>query len=143
MWKVIRASAAGTSHTDLNLPCQDDCYADVMRSADGLDFLVCIVSDGAGSAKAGRNGAELACITARSSIEATIANLRLSSLDESHVEEWIKDIRHSITEMADEQALTARDYACTILGAVVSSDKAVFFRLVTVLSLHPAVTRKV
>lgn len=129
MWKIIRASATGTSHTDSNLPCQDDCYADVMRSADGLDFLVCLVSDGAGSAKEGGKGAELACITARSSIEAAIGNLRSAPLDESRVEEWIKDIRHAICEIADVHALTARDYACTLLGAVVSPNKAVFFQI--------------
>lgn len=129
MWKVIRASATGTSHTDSNLPCQDDCYADVMRSADGTDFLVCLVSDGAGSAKEGGKGAELACITARSSIEATIDNLRSTPLDESSVEEWIKDIRHAIYKIADANALTARDYACTLLGAVVSPNMAVFFQI--------------
>lgn len=129
MWKVIRASTVGTSHAVSNLPCQDDCYADVIRSADGLDFLVCLVSDGAGSAKEGGKGAELACITARSSIEATIGNLRSTPLDASRVEEWIKDIRHAINKIAEENALTAKDYACTFLGAVVSPNKAVFFQI--------------
>lgn len=124
MWKIIRASVVGTSHVDSNLPCQDDCYADVI-----LDYLVCLVSDGAGSAKEGGKGAELACITARSSIEATLGNLSSSSLDETHVKEWIKDIRRAIDETADANALTARDYACTLLGAVVSPNKAVFFQI--------------
>lgn len=129
MWKVIRASVVGTSHTDSNLPCQDDCYADVMHSTDGLDYLVCLVSDGAGSAKEGGKGAELACVTARSSIEATLGNLRSTPLDETSVLEWIKDIRRAIHEKADSKALTARDYACTLLGAVVSPNKAVFFQI--------------
>jgi hypothetical protein len=130
MWKVIRASVVGTSHTDSNLLCQDECYADVMQIADGLDYLVCLVSDGAGSAKEGGKGAELACITARSSIEATIGNLRsFALLDESLVFEWIRDIQSVIYEKADLNALTARDYACTLLGAVIGSDKAVFFQI--------------
>nr|QLG20444.1 serine/threonine protein phosphatase [uncultured bacterium] len=129
MWKVIRASVIGTSHAGSNLPCQDDCYANVMHDADGLDYLVCIVSDGAGSAKEGGKGAELACVTARSSIEAALGNLRSTSLDETFVEEWIKDVRRAIYETADANALTARDYACTLLGAVVSPNKAVFFQI--------------
>lgn len=129
MWKVIRASIVGTSHTDSNLPCQDDCYADVMPIAEGLDYLICLVSDGAGSAKEGRKGAELACVTARSSIEATLGNLRSTPLDENSVLEWIKDIRRAIYEKADANALAARDYACTLLGAVVSPNKAVFFQI--------------
>jgi hypothetical protein len=129
MWKIIRASVVGTSHTDSNLPCQDDCYADVIPTSDRLDYLVCLVSDGAGSAKEGGKGAELACVTARSSIEATLGSLRSAPLDESSVLEWIKDIQRAIYEKAELNALTARDYACTILGAVVGPNKAVFFQI--------------
>jgi len=129
MWKVIRASVVGTSHTDLGQPCQDDCYAGVTRGADGLDYLACVVSDGAGSAKEGGKGAELACVTARSSIEATLGNLRSNQLDEAFVEEWVKDIRSAIYEMAEVSGLTARDYACTILGAVVGPNKVAFFQI--------------
>jgi len=129
MWKVIRASVVGTSHTDSNLPCQDDCYADVTCSDDGLDYLVCLVSDGAGSAKEGGKGAELACVTARSSIEATLGNLRSTPLDETLVKEWIKDIRRAIYALADANALTARNYACTLLGAVVGPNQALFFQV--------------
>ena len=129
MWKVIRASVVGISHTASNLSCQDDCYADVMRIDDGLDYLVCLVSDGAGSAKEGGKGAELACVTARSSIEATLGNLRSTPLDKTLVEEWIKDIRRAIYALADANALTARDYACTLLGAVVGPNQALFFQV--------------
>lgn len=129
MWKIIRASVIGTSHTDSNLPCQDECYADVMRSDAGLDYLVCVVSDGAGSAKLGGQGAELACITARASIEATLSSLELTAINECHVNEWIKDIQQAIYKTADVNGLAARDYACTLLGAVVSPNQAIFFQI--------------
>ena len=129
MWKIIRASVAGTSHTESNLPCQDDCFADVISSADGVDFLVCIVSDGAGSAQEGGSGAELACATAWSSIESAIGNLNAAPLDESSVRDWIRDVQHVIYKMAETKSLTPRDFACTLLGAVVSSNKAIFFQI--------------
>jgi hypothetical protein len=129
MWKIIRASVIGTSHANSNLPCQDDCYADIIYGANDLDYLVCLVSDGAGSAKEGQKGAELACNTARTNIEATLGNLSLNPLDESLVEKWVKDIQHAIYKMADANGLTARDYACTLLGAVVSPNKALFFQI--------------
>ena len=129
MWKVIRASTVGTSHTESNLPCQDNCCADVICISEGLDYLVCLVSDGAGSAKEGGKGAELACASAWSSIEATLHNLGETPLVETSVEGWVKDIRRVIYETADANSLTARDYACTFLGAVISPNKAVFFQI--------------
>jgi len=129
MWKVIQASVVGTSHTDLDQPCQDYCNADVIRGADDLSYLVCVVSDGAGRAKEGGKGAELACVTAMSRIKADLGNLRLYQLDEALIEEWVKDIRSAIYETAEVSGLTARDYACTLLGAVVGPNKTAFFQI--------------
>ena len=72
MWKIIRASTIGTSHIKSGSLCQDSCYADVIRTADGQEYLVVVVSDGAGSAKEGGKGAELTCKTAISSISASM-----------------------------------------------------------------------
>ena len=128
MWKIIRASVVGTAHTDVNRPCQDHCYAGTMRMG-RQDYLVCLVSDGAGSASEGGKGAELACATARSSIEATFSNLRSGRRVKTLVEKWITDIQQAINETAMANALSARDYACTLLGAVISAKKAVFFQI--------------
>jgi len=129
MWKVIRASVVGTSHTDLNQPCQDDCYADVINITDCLDYLVCLVADGAGSAKNGGEGAKLACATGRSCIEDTLNNPRSIPLNESIVKDWVNEIRSAIFEVADTNSLSARDYACTLLGAVISPIMSVFFQI--------------
>jgi Protein phosphatase 2C len=129
MWRVIRASAVGKSHTESNLPCQDECYADVISTADGTNYLVCLVSDGAGSAREGGRGAELACNTARSCIESALLSIPLTPITETVVEGWIIDIRRAIFEYAEANSLIARDYACTFLGAVLSNDKAIFFQV--------------
>lgn len=129
MWKIISASAVGTSHTDLNLSCQDHSYAGIIRSAARQDYLVCIVSDGAGSSEEGSKGAELACATARSSIETAIRNFRPSRRTKNWVKACIKDIQRVINKTAKANALSARDYACTLLGAVISPKKAVFFQI--------------
>ncbi len=128
MWKFIGASVAGTSHTELNLPCQDECYVDTLPTIEGADYLLCLVSDGAGSAKEGGQGARIACATARASIEATLLN-HTTTLDESIVEAWIKDIRRELSESASANDLTTRDFACTFLGALIGSGKAVFFQI--------------
>ncbi len=128
-WKIVRATVLGTAHIASNTPCQDDCFADVVSSRDGVDYLVCLVSDGAGSAKEGGTGAELACNTARSSIEAFLGKPEALSFDESIVVEWIKNIRLAIQETADSLDFTSRDFACTLLGAVIGLDNAVFFQI--------------
>ena len=128
-WKIVRATVLGTAHIASNTPCQDDCFADVVSSRDGVDYLVCLVSDGAGSAKEGGTGAELACNTARSSIEAFLGKPEALSFDESIVVEWIKNIRLAIQETADSHDFTSRDFACTLLGAVIGFDNAVFFQI--------------
>lgn len=127
MWKVIRASVIGTSHTHTGQSCQDACRADVVGGAEGQDYLVCIVSDGAGSAQQGGRGAELACFTARSSIAASLS--RSKQLTASDVESWVNDVRRVISAAAEENELTDRDYACTLLGAVVGNNAAVFFQI--------------
>lgn len=128
-WKVIRASEVGTSHTDSDSPCQDECFADVLIDANGLEYLVCIVSDGAGSAMNGGRGAELACVTARDRIEASLNNPEFVQISETVVKSWISEIQRVIKDESDSNALRVRDYACTLLGAVVSSNKSIFFQI--------------
>ncbi len=124
MWKIVRASVIGTSHAGSGLSCQDDCYADIFQ-----EHLICLVADGAGSAKKGGQGAEIACRTARERIETALEGQPLPILDEIAVDEWIQDVRRVISETAKANGLAVRDYACTLLGAVVGPKEAVFFQV--------------
>ncbi len=124
MWNIVRASAVGTSHAASRLLCQDDCYADIFQN-----HLICLVADGAGSAKKGGQGAELACSTARDRIEIAVEGQPLPIFDEFAVKEWIHAVRQVIHETAEADGLTTRDYACTLLGAVVGPKEAVFFQI--------------
>ncbi len=125
MWKIVRASVIGTSHASSALSCQDDCYADNFQN-----HLICLVADGAGSAKQGDMGAELACRTAREHIEAALDDgAPLPILDELAVKEWIHAVRQMISETAEADGLTVRDYACTLLAAVIGTKESVFFQI--------------
>ncbi len=129
MWKVIRASAVGTSHSETGQTCQDACYADVIRGAGNQDYLVCLVADGAGSAQEGGAGAQLACHTARASIKASVTRLRPEPLGEIDVKSWVENVRRVIASTAEESGLAPRDYACTLIGAVVAQHGALFFQI--------------
>ena len=50
-------------------------------------------------------------------------------LDEILVEHWVKDIRRAIYEEADKQNWLARDFACTLVGAVIGPSIAIFFQI--------------
>jgi len=129
MWKVIRSSEVGTSHIEANQTCQDSCFAGVFQGEDAQDYLVCIVSDGAGSAIKGGEGAELACEMIAKSVEIALSQVELIPISELLVQEWIRHTQKNISQTASSLGLTARDYACTLLGAVIGLKQAIFFQI--------------
>ena len=127
MWKTIHASVIGTSHIASGTPCQDESIANILYDINGNDYLVCVVADGAGSATKGGRGAELACVTAISSIEGYLKEATIFIPE--NVTGWIKKIRQIIFSEAETEELTGRDFACTLLGAVIAQEVAVFFQI--------------
>lgn len=59
-WRVVAASEIGTAHIANGSVCEDSCWALVEPLSTGQSFLSMFVSDGAGSAAKGGEGAELA-----------------------------------------------------------------------------------
>lgn len=128
MWKIVLASVAGTSHIKSAQPCQDCSIAGVVCNSEEQHYLVCVVADGAGSAKKGGEGAKIVCISAISSIRATL-NSKAFLLNETSVKKWIREVQIAIQQDAISNQLTNRDYACTLLGAVIGEQQALFFQI--------------
>lgn len=128
-WKIIRASVIGTSHLENNTECQDSCWADCIRTKNGNSYLVIVVSDGAGSSLYGGDGSELTCEILSSSITSSLEKKQDESLTAENVIEWIKDVRRKIYTVADDNKLTARDYACTVLCSIITDTVALFFQI--------------
>lgn len=116
-WRVVSASEIGTSHVISGSSCEDSCWAQVHTTAAGESLLSIFVSDGAGSAARGGEGAELAIQAAADFItrKLQLAEFRLS--DELAVE-CVLCVRERIYAGAESQALSARDFACTFLGVI-------------------------
>lgn len=119
-WRVVAASAVGTSHTATGTACQDKCQAKAETAPDKPPLLTIFVADGAGSASHGGRGAELAIEAATALVGQHYAQAVELTLDDHWALEFVQDVRSKIYAAADQHGAKARDYACTFLGVVAS-----------------------
>jgi serine/threonine protein phosphatase PrpC len=128
-WRIVSASVVGTSHQDQGDPCQDYCSAATWHAPDGSEYLVVLVADGAGSASFGKEGAELACRQGRRLIEESLGNLAGECPNREEVVRWVNDLRSQIEECAAASQVNVREYACTLLLAVIGPKFGVFSQI--------------
>lgn len=128
-WRVIGASVVGSSHIHNSAPCQDSCFYHVVADAAGMEHLVALVSDGAGSAQFGEVGSEIACEAGGKRLLEIVETNGEAAL-ESHVAAEVLDvIRTRIDEAAQVRGVTPRALACTLLGAVIGPTRAFYFQV--------------
>jgi Protein phosphatase 2C len=124
-WKVVAGSATGTSHIRTGSKCQD--YSRWTLAGAGV-VLVC--ADGAGSVPRADVGARLACGSILSAAALVLdAGCRVSSLGAETVTDWYDRARRRISLDACVDGFDIRDYACTLLVAVVDGESALFAQL--------------
>jgi hypothetical protein len=129
-WRHAAASVLGTAHVKLGLPCQDAHRCSVQQSAGGEPVLIAVVCDGAGSAARAEDGSRLASRLAHDEIAAALAGgSGVRGITRGWVEDWLIRFHAEIAELARAEERQSRDFACTLLAAVVGSDCAVFFQI--------------
>jgi hypothetical protein len=128
-WRVAAASAVGTSHLKAGLPCQDSHECRLCADREGAPVLVAAVADGAGSAKRAEVGAQLACEALANLAEVYLRTAIVADLDEDRVRDWVDRVRRHLEEHAALEGASPRDYAATLVAAVVGEDAAVFIQL--------------
>ena len=115
-WTWACASQVGTSHIKTGQRLQD-AYSCFSLQAGGRSVFVGIVSDGAGSAEFGGEGAALVCRSIGSS-----ARLHFSTFssfpDEKSVQYWVDAARDLIYKAAEPRGKTARDFAATLVCVI-------------------------
>jgi hypothetical protein len=125
-WKIAAASVTGTSHTRLGTPCQDYAIAKAFRDVDGCEVLLVVVSDGAGSAAKAEIGSSIACSTVAEAVEVYLADRgRVGAIDIDVARSWLRMVQSAIATQAEDDAGVVRDYACTLLVAVIGESAAV------------------
>lgn len=114
-WTWASATVRGTSHVRAGTRRQDAYRCFVPTNASS--FLVCVVSDGAGSASHGGEGASLVCRTMSMTIQGHLAATGSLPGDECF-SDWLDVARDRISSVAARRALTSRDFAATMIAVV-------------------------
>lgn len=118
-WRVVAASEIGTSHIANGSSCEDSCWAQVDTLASGQPLLSIFVSDGAGSASKGGEGAELAIQAAADFIARKVKQGEFG-LSDSLATDLVVSVRERVYSRAEACGLAARDFACTFIGLLSS-----------------------
>jgi len=129
-WRFVGVSVAGTSHRAESRPCEDCCVYSLAEHAGGAEVVIAIASDGAGSAAHGAVGARLVCEELCASIANKIYGLTdLRDLNLDDLREMMVTVRKSIYRTASELSAEPRDFASTLVAAIVGPHVAHFLQV--------------
>lgn len=126
MWKLLYESVAGVSHERSPDLCQDSSFGSIVRCGHE-SVLVVACADGAGSAQFASEGSALAAkgIVLRISDEVE-KGLAVRDIALEHFVRWYRSIRQEIETLASERETVPREFASTLLTAIVGEQSAVF-----------------
>src|SRR5262245_51033592 len=129
-WRFASATVIGTSHVKSGTPCQDHYRCRVFRNGADEPIIAIAVSDGAGNAIRGEDGATITCASLIEQAELFLAqNRSLASMTKQDAHEWLHAAREAIADRASDAEHEVRDYACTMLFALVGVEAAVFLQI--------------
>ena len=128
-WRVAHTSVIGTSHEKTGLPCQDAGCCRIVSDPEGRHVLLAVACDGAGSASRSLDGATLTIERFLREFSEATSHSGLDGITKEFVEDWLSRVRAEIRDRAEIADLSPREFACTVLGAVVGQDRAAFFQI--------------
>ena len=129
-WRYVQAYSKGTSHLINDLPCQDRALSKIITDSDGQEIFLGAVADGAGSACRSEYGAEIATRLILKKLEDFFRQGKaLTDLSRAVIEQWITQISDQIGELANEEGLSRREYACTLLVVAMKPMEGWFFQV--------------
>jgi len=129
-WRIAAASAIGTSHIKQGTVCQDSHICRQFADRDGRQVLVLVASDGAGSASRSDEGSLCACQTIVEAAEVFLARgNNVYDLDQEEIRQWIEMVQQAVAYRAENAGAVARDYACTLLVAIIGPTEGAFIQI--------------
>jgi len=128
-WTWASARSVGTSHIRAGKGCDDfGACLEVSGASDAV--LIAVTSDGAGSACHSATGA---WITSRVFTDCAARFIKsgrqVEELSIEVVKEWLDIIRDRISLAADKREAVPRDFAATLVGSLVGSERAAFIHI--------------
>jgi len=134
-WKVFLASAAGKYHLAGNAPCQDSGHYAVVEGV-----LIGAVCDGAGSASEGHLGSDFFAKKVTQLVSESVASGRFAQDTQSGYRDFllavIESARSQLDDIARSRQLELRDFACTLVGCIISRDGGCFFHIGDGFAIH-------
>jgi hypothetical protein len=91
--------------------------------------LLAVACDGAGTASRSLDGATLVVDRFLRDFGDASRRSGLDAVTREFVEDWLARVRAEIRDRAEVADLSPREFACTILGAIVGQDRATFFQI--------------
>lgn len=125
-WSWAVATCRGTSHIRDNTECQDTSRC-VVTGENG-EVLIAVVSDGAGSARCGKEGSVLTCRTISECARQHFASSRQSPTDEDFWA-WVDLTRDKISRSAELRTSKPRDFAATLVGVICTSNETLILHI--------------
>lgn len=121
-WSWVAAACKGTSHEKTGIRLQDAFICSSIKCEKG-DFFFGVISDGAGSADFGGQGASIICNTLSRAIKDY--SLFLNGLPtDTIIELWIDDARDFIFQAAARRGLSPRDFAATLICVISNGSES-------------------
>lgn len=126
-WRFAAASATGSSHVSSGLPCQDAWRVAVCPSGPGRGALVAAAADGAGTAAHSDVGARAAVDgVVLAALERLGAKRRIDARD---LRDLLFEARERVLDAARALDAPLREFACTLLVAIMMRQGAVFAQI--------------
>jgi hypothetical protein len=128
-WTWASARSTGTAHLKAGTGCAD--FASCLEAPSPLGpALVAVASDGAGSARYSATGAWIAVRVFTETAVRYLDRLEsLRSLTPHMVDAWLDEIRERIILAAQRKEATPREFAATLVAAIVSGNDAAFIHI--------------
>jgi serine/threonine protein phosphatase PrpC len=121
-WVTAHVSVTGTAHQAAGTPCQDRHTCEYVADAANEPVLIVVVADGASSAAASALGAETAVQSFSAAVAETLGHTPITELDSETALAWLTSTRAAVLAAAEKYGRPARDLACTVTAAVISSS---------------------
>ncbi|MEO6521958.1 MAG: PP2C family serine/threonine-protein phosphatase [Mucilaginibacter sp.] len=127
IWKVIGQSVIGTSHIQSGKGCEDAVLYQLVDLADEEQALICLISDGAGSAQFAAEASQLTVQKGVSILADWIAIEKI--IDEAAMTELAELLYDQLKVTAEERDVPLNEFSCTLLGFVILPDQACFLQI--------------